>query len=151
MCLTYHYIHLTTYTSLYTHHHCIRITAYTSLHIHYNINAVIAHDSMNLMSRHGSGWDQRTWTPVECVVEVLICMYEASHPAVFTSHLSTPEPSLVGSLEFDKDYILSMRLVAAASNLRASIFHIKIVSFHDCKGIHCIVLSYSQIMGVCIC
>lgn len=46
-----------------------------------------------------------------------------------------PHTTLMGTMAFDKDDEWSMRFVAAASNLRAHVFSIPTLSFHDAKGI----------------
>lgn len=69
-------------------------------------------------------WDHQVWSVEESISEFLICLLE-----VIRSGES------IGKLGFDKDDTWAMRFVTAASNLRASIFSIPMLSFHDAKGI----------------
>lgn len=72
-----------------------------------------------------SGWDRAVWTDSQCCIEFLGCMYDAV----------TKYPTLIGSMAFDKDDDLAMRLVCAASNLRSRVFSIPPMSYHDAKGV----------------
>jgi ubiquitin-like 1-activating enzyme E1 B len=70
-----------------------------------------------------SGWDQRVPSLSDCIVEVLLSLHLASSDAQ------------LGLLAFDKDALWTMKFVTAAANLRAHIFTIPLLSFHDAKGI----------------
>jgi ubiquitin-like 1-activating enzyme E1 B len=63
----------------------------------------------------------------DCLYEFMKCIVELG------SHAELSQ--LIGQLSFDKDDDWSMRFVCAASNLRATIFSIPCLSFHDAKGI----------------
>eukprot|EP00595_Chromulina_sp_UTEXLB2642_P000654 CAMPEP_0196768604 /NCGR_PEP_ID=MMETSP1095-20130614/42985_1 /TAXON_ID=96789 ORGANISM="Chromulina nebulosa, Strain UTEXLB2642" /NCGR_SAMPLE_ID=MMETSP1095 /ASSEMBLY_ACC=CAM_ASM_000446 /LENGTH=297 /DNA_ID=CAMNT_0042138489 /DNA_START=406 /DNA_END=1296 /DNA_ORIENTATION=- len=75
------------------------------------------------------GWDNKIWSIEECVIEIILCIYEASQIDPKSGK------SLIGQLSFDKDDALAMKFVYAASNLRCAIFGIPLNSFHDTKGI----------------
>lgn len=72
-------------------------------------------------------WARRVWNQEECVQELLDCFAQVYGDASAATHL--------GSYEFDKDDLLAMRFVTAATNLRASSFGIDSQSMHDAKGI----------------
>ena len=89
-----------------------------------------------------SDWDRTIWTEEECVVEFLLCMCEAINLTTTDSNTDDSktvsgilEKSDIGKMVFDKDDVLAMRFVCAASNLRSSVFSIPKQSFHDAKGI----------------
>jgi len=72
-------------------------------------------------------WTRQVWGPEACVLELL---------RVFAALYGNPaRREHVGAYEFDKDDLLAMRFVAAATNLRAASFGIRAQSFHDTKGI----------------
>jgi ubiquitin-like 1-activating enzyme E1 B len=48
---------------------------------------------------------------------------------------SAEKSKLVGTFAFDKDDKMAMRFVAAAANLRGSVFCIDQLCFHDVKGV----------------
>jgi len=72
-------------------------------------------------------WDRKVWTPSECLAELCAVTMEVWGDAAKSAE--------VGSLAFDKDDKLSMRFVAAAANLRGSVFGIASLCFHDVKGV----------------
>ena len=64
------------------------------------------------------------WTPEECVIEFIACLYDALRNA----ELVLPS--------FDKDDVLCMRFITAATNLRSIVFGIQpIQSYYSAKGI----------------
>ena len=79
-------------------------------------------------TRNGKAdWTRQVWGPEVCVLELL---------RVFAALYGDPaRRQHVGAYEFDKDDLLAMRFVAAATNLRAASFGIPAQSFHDTKGI----------------
>jgi ubiquitin-like 1-activating enzyme E1 B len=78
-------------------------------------------------SAAGPGWDRKVWTQAECVAELASCIHEYWSDA--------GRSKLVGSYAFDKDDKCAMRFVAAAANLRGSVFKIESLTFHDVKGV----------------
>ena len=67
------------------------------------------------------------WTSTECIAELCACLFE---------YWGSGEKSAqVGAYTFDKDDRLAMRFVAAAANLRGSVFSIESLNFHDVKGV----------------
>lgn len=79
-------------------------------------------------------WEQEVWSIEDSIEELLWCFWEAVGG---NEHLtqSTLSSEMIGSLVFDKDDSLSMKFVAAASNIRCRIFGIECLSFHDAKGV----------------
>ena len=64
------------------------------------------------------------WTPEECVIEFIACLYEAIRDA----DLVLPS--------FDKDDVLCMRFITSSTNLRSIVFGIEpIQSYYSAKGI----------------
>ena len=95
-------------------------------------NSGAASSSTHEETKNGNGkgkadWTREVWEPEACVVELL---------RVFAALYSDPARSQhLGAYEFDKDDLLAMPFVAAATNLRAASFGIPAQSFHDSKGI----------------
>ncbi|KAJ1462488.1 hypothetical protein M885DRAFT_505383 [Pelagophyceae sp. CCMP2097] len=74
-----------------------------------------------------TGWDRKAWSVPECAAEL---------GAVFDKvYGDAAQAAKVGTLDFDKDDTAAMFFVAAASNLRATIFGIKTLSLYDAKGV----------------
>lgn len=78
---------------------------------------------------YGAGWDHRRLSVEENLIEFVFCLYE------IVLKEAEEQQTLLGQLSFDKDDFWAMRFVAAASNIRSSIFGIEMQSFHDAKGI----------------
>lgn len=83
-------------------------------------------------SREGPGWDRKVWSPAECIRELCACVAELWGDVA--------KSSLIGTFAFDKDDKIAMRFVAAAANLRGSVFKIESLCFHDVK-VHLSVLT----------
>ena len=75
-------------------------------------------------SSQSSYQNTNIWTPEECVIEFIACLYDA----VRNSELVLPS--------FDKDDVLCMRFITASANLRSIVFGIQpIQSYYSAKGI----------------
>jgi len=75
----------------------------------------------------GPQWDRQVWSPSECLAELCGCVADLWGDA--------SKSAAVGKYAFDKDDKISMRFVAAAANLRGSVFKIESLNFHDVKGV----------------
>jgi len=75
----------------------------------------------------GREWARQVWTPSECLAELCSCVAELWGDA--------SKSGAIGKYAFDKDDKISMRFVAAAANLRGSVFKIESLNFHDVKGV----------------
>ncbi|GMH62601.1 hypothetical protein TrRE_jg9055 [Triparma retinervis] len=75
------------------------------------------------------GGEKRVWTNEECCQEIYCIVSE-----MYTVATSPPD-IFSSSIAFDKDNHVAMRFVAAASNLRASVFKIETNSYYTAKGI----------------
>ena len=69
------------------------------------------------------------WTVEQCIAQIVVCIQNMYGTEQGCEMLRT------GTVEFDKDDVISMQFVTAASNLRAHVFGIDLCSLHDAKGI----------------
>ena len=92
-----------------------------------SVNNKSSSSSLLLLLSNGSNnrveYDRKKLSEDECVTEMINCILDAI------------KDDTIGKLAFDKDDDLAMRFVAAAANLRSSVFKIETMSLHDAKGI----------------
>lgn len=71
------------------------------------------------------GWDTRCASITENISSFILCIHE----------IAAKVSEYIGKMSFDKDDILAMKFVTAASNIRSHVFGIPMLSFYDAKGI----------------
>ncbi|RQM18108.1 hypothetical protein DD237_000420 [Peronospora effusa] len=92
------------------------------------VEATNLNDAAKKQVDNGKIWSDRdVWSVSECVTRFLSCITR-----ILGSELTRAN---LGSYEFDKDDATAMEFVAAAANLRASVFSIPMESLYSCKGI----------------
>ena len=93
--------------------------------IHDAVEACRVALTSGVASSSASGWDHRTFSLQENIIQFLTCLHE----------VGVKDRQLIGQLSFDKDDLWAMKFITAASNLRSHVFTIPLLSFHDAKGI----------------
>ncbi|CAI5735295.1 unnamed protein product [Peronospora destructor] len=92
------------------------------------VEATNLNDAAKKEADNGMIWSDRdVWSVSECVTRFVSCITR-----ILGSELTCAN---LGSYEFDKDDATAMEFVAAAANLRASVFSIPMGSLYSCKGI----------------
>ncbi|CAH0476349.1 unnamed protein product [Peronospora belbahrii] len=90
--------------------------------------AICLNEAANKQADNGKVWnDRKVWSVSECVTRFVSCITRILGNKLTRANL--------GSYDFDKDDAIAMEFVAAAANLRASVFSISMESLYSCKGI----------------